>query len=87
MDSSKLVHKKNWKKPGKGLLSVSEPTNIYALYETPPPTPLEPEGDRISPFPAKSRNGLAQISMSQQMTTCALPKTEPAGDDLQSTTP
>ena len=41
----------------------------------------------MSPFPAKSRNGLAQISKSQRMTTCALPKTEPLGDDLQSTAP
>ena len=82
------MRKKNWKKPWKGLLSVSEPTNIYALYEPPTPNPpLEPQGDRISPFPAKSRNGSGQISMSQWMTTCALPKTEPVGDDLQSTAP
>ena len=40
MNSSKLVHKKKiGKKPWKGLLSVSEPTNIYALYEPPTPTP------------------------------------------------
>ena len=80
--------KKNWKKPWKGLLTVSEPTNIYVLYEPPPPPqPLEPQGDRISPFPAKCRNGSAQISMFQRLKSCALPKTEPVGDDLQSTAP
>ena len=45
MDFSKLVHKeKNWKKPWKGLLSVIELTNIYALYE--PPTPKPPWNPR-----------------------------------------
>ena len=35
-----------------------------------------PEGDRKSPFLA---NGSTPISISQRMTLCALPKTEPAG--------
>ena len=47
-----------------------------------PPTVQNPQGDR-SPFSAKCRNVLTRISISQRMTSCALPKTEPVGDDLQ----
>ena len=36
----------------------------------------------VSPFPDKSRNGLTPISIFQRMTSCALPKTKPVGDDL-----
>ncbi|CAH3022055.1 unnamed protein product, partial [Porites evermanni] len=45
----------------------------------------DPQGDCKSPFPAKSRNRSTPISISQRITSCALPKTEPAGDALQST--
>ena len=47
----------------------------------------DPQGDCISPFPAKSRNVSTPISISQRITSCALPKIEPAGDALQSTAP
>jgi len=43
------------------------------------------KGDRKRPFRAKSRNGSTPISISQRMTLCALPKTEPAGDAIHST--
>ena len=38
----------------------------------------------ISPFPAESRNGSTPMSISQRMTSCALPKTELFGDELRS---
>ena len=65
--------------------SKATPANIYALYE-----PLllhgeDPQGDCISPFIAKSRNRSTPLSISQRISSCALPKTEPAGDALQST--
>ena len=64
-----------------------ELANIYPLYELPPPLPTgeDPQGDRISPFPAKPRNGSTPINICQRMTLCAVTKTEPVGDDLQST--
>ncbi|CAH3174258.1 unnamed protein product, partial [Porites lobata] len=45
----------------------------------------DPQGDCISPFIAKSRNRSTPLSISQRISSCALPKTEPAGDALQST--
>ena len=48
-----------------------------------PPRVQNPQGDRRSPFSAKCRNVLTRISISQRTTSCALPKTEPVGDDLQ----
>lgn len=45
----------------------------------------DPQGGRILPFPARFGNVSTPISISQGMTSCALPKTEPAGDDLQQT--
>ena len=45
----------------------------------------DPQGDRKSSFPANSGNGLTPISISQSMTSCALPKTEPVGDDPDDT--
>ena len=45
----------------------------------------DPQGDCISPFIAKSRNKSTPLSISQRISSCALPKTEPAGDALQST--
>ena len=68
-------------------MEKDEPANIYALYEPSSPTPTgeDPQGDRESPFPTKSRNGSTPTSTSQRMTSCAMPKTEPAGDALQST--
>lgn len=51
------------------------------------PRDKDPQGDSISPFPAKSsKYGLTRISISQRMISCVLPKTKPNGDDLQSTT-
>ena len=50
------------------------------------PTGEDPQGDGVSPFPAKSRKyGSTRISTSQRMISRALPKTKPVGDDLQST--
>ena len=50
------------------------------------PTGEDPQGDHISPFPAKSRKyGSTRISTSQRMISHALPKTKPVGDDLQLT--
>ena len=67
-----------------------ELANIYPLYELPPRPPSphtgeDPQGDRISPFPAKPRNGSTPINICQRMTLCAVTKTEPVGDDIQST--
>ena len=42
-----------------------------------------PREDPISPFPAESRNGSTPISTFQRMTSCALAKTAPVGDDFQ----
>ena len=50
------------------------------------PTGEDPQGDGISPFPAKSRKyGSNGKSISQRIILCALPKTKPVGDDLRST--
>ena len=43
------------------------------------------EGRPRRSSPAKSRNRLTPTIISQRMTSCALPKTEPVGDALQST--
>ena len=48
-----------------------------------PPTVQNPQRGCRSPFSAKYRNVLTRISIFQRMTSCALPKTEPVGDDLQ----
>lgn len=45
----------------------------------------DPQGGRILPFPARFGNVTTPISIFQGMTSCALPKTEPAGDELQPT--
>ena len=54
---------------------------------TPPPPPMgeDPQRDKGSPFPTKSRNRLTPTSTSQRMTSCILPKTELVGDALQLT--
>ena len=48
-------------------------------------TGADSQGGHILPFPAKFGNVSTPTKISQGMTSCALPKTEPAGDDLQST--
>ena len=63
-------------------LRYNPPTSSRCMS---PPTVQNPHGDRRSPFSAKYRNVLTRISICQRMTSCALPKTEPVGDDLQST--
>ena len=47
-----------------------------------PPTGENPEEDREIPFPVKSGNG----STPNKHFSCAMPKTQPVGDALQSTT-
>ena len=66
------------------LVLVSPVTSTLCMGPHPP---LEPQGYCISPFPAKSRNGSAQISMSQGDDNVCTAKTEPVGDDIQSTAP
>lgn len=61
-------------------LRYNPPTSSRCMS---PPTVQNPQGDRRSPFSAKCRNVLTRRSISQRMTSCALPKTEPVGDDLQ----
>ena len=52
-----------------------------------PPTGEDPQGDRGGPSPAKFRDGLTPTITSHRVTSCALPKTEPVEDTLQSTVP
>ena len=61
-------------------LRYNRPTSSRCMS---PPKVQNPQGDRRSPFSAKYRNVLTRISIFQRMTSCALPKTEPVGDDLQ----
>ena len=64
-------------------MGKDEPANICALYEL--SHGRRPQGGRILPFPARFGNVSTPISISQGMTSCALPNTEPAGDELQPT--
>ena len=61
-------------------LRYNPPTSSHCMS---PPKVQNPQGDRRSPFSAKYRNVLTRICICQRMTLCALPKTDPVGDDLQ----
>ena len=56
---------------------------IYTLYK--PSHGRKPPGRPQKSLFVKYRNVPTPISISKRVTSCALPKTEPVGDDLQST--
>ena len=71
--------------PNRGLTRKPHPLASTPCMSPSSCTGEDPQGDCISPFIAKSRNRSTPLSISQRISSCALPKTEPAGDALQST--
>ena len=66
-------------------MEKDERTHDHYTLSIKPPTGEDPQEDRKSPFPTKSRDGLTPTNTSQRLTFCALANTKPAGDALEST--